>query len=98
MDEYDLYISEDGIVAFNTKSRWDWSEKIIMDPKGAIKYLYDLDNNLRIYFYNAKNDKCFDYLKNRFKKQIEKSGVNRVDEETFYELFNQCYEFEKVSY
>jgi len=95
-DEYDLDISENRIAAFNTKNRRDWSEKIFMYPKGASRYISSYDYDIKKYFYKAKDDECFDYLKNRIKKLLEKSGVNRIDERTLYELFHQCYELKMM--
>jgi len=94
MDKYYLHITEKKITAYHNKNSWRWHEIISMHSRGAIKYYYDLDSGLIIYFYKAKNEECFSYLREVLKGKV----VSVIDEDSFDKLFDSCYEFEKASY
>jgi hypothetical protein len=96
-DEYNLWIDNEKIVAINRSNSWKRTEIVVVMPKTAYRYYQDLDTPLVITIYSS-NEKGFEEFRKRIIALLLDKVVNIVDGETFWNIFNRYYTFEKVSY
>ena len=97
--EYHAWINDkdEKIMLYNTRNTWKWHQIISVNRKGMVEYVYDIDTGLVLRFYKAKNEKCFDIIKNKSIGMLE-NPVSIIDEQLLEEIFKACYELEHVSY
>ena len=94
---YHLWIKENSIVAINRKNSWKWSEKIVIMPKIAYRFVEDIDTPLVIWIFSEKEENGFEKLKKTLENYFEVTNavVYIIDEKTFWNIFEKYYLFEK---